>query len=116
MLISLLALRRTAIYFPTAVRNCLYRTTSANKFSHENSNNKSNKLSLFNVNKFDPKLKEYLIKTKNTFDSAMSETVVDKPLIDGIEIHKMQKIALLAGQLLQAENELLELETMSKGK
>ena len=46
----------------------------------------------------------------------MSETVVDKPLIDGIEIHKMQKIALLAGQLLQAENELLELETMSKGK
>jgi len=118
MFISLLALRRTIICCPTIIRNCLFSTITA-KFSHENStgHNKLNKLSVLNVtNHLDPKLKEYLIKAKKTFDSAMSETVVDKPVIEGVEIHKIQKVAFLAMKLLQAENELLELQTMSNGK
>ena len=112
MLKSALAFRRITFVSPSLMRK-FSSSHKLNLFSPGNSHNKFNhQHPVFNVdNRIDPRLRNYLMKTKASFELSIAES--EKNYTDGDEFYRFQSLTLLASKLLEAENELLELQSIS---
>ncbi len=63
--------------------------------------------------KFDPRLRTFMLKIKESFDNEGFKRPEPKLGVYGIDIRHIQAVSGLAGKLLQAENELHELKSLS---